>query len=181
LTRLLSVGEDSYLPAYIVAIEGDKAKEAREEQSRLVDDNGLKYLQAICATKIRQAAIQETLLRHPRLAELLGLWKAWSPSDEPSEWIRTLIDSPDGLLSFLVASLHETRSQTLGSYTVQSKWQIDLQFVERFIAPELVESKLTGLSGRQLQDKEEQAVRAFHKAMKRKREGKQGLSRFAEE
>ena len=79
-----------YLPAFLIALEGDKSKENRDEQSRLVDDDGLKRLQGNCAAKIRQPAVQGTLLNHPRLSELLGLWQAWAPPEEAREWVRTL-------------------------------------------------------------------------------------------
>jgi len=181
LTQCINETTGIYLPAYVVAIEGDKLKEGREENSRLVDGIGLKRLQEACSAKIQLAAEQGTLLRHSRLAQLLSLWQAWSSSEQPREWVHTLIDSPDGLLSFLVACLQETRSQSSGSYTVRSIWRIDLQFVEKFVASELVESKLADLSRKDLQEKEQEAVKAFHKAMKRKREGKQGFSPFDEE
>jgi hypothetical protein len=77
--------------------------------------------------------------------------------------------------------MHETRSQSLGSYTVRSKWRINLQYVEKFVAAELIEGKLAGLSKSELQEKQKEAVKAFHKAMKRKAEGKEGFSLFEEE
>jgi predicted KAP-like P-loop ATPase len=142
LTQCMNETTGIFLPAYIVAIEGDKLKEGRDEESRLVDDVGVKRLQEMCSAKIQQTAEHGNLLRHSRLAQLLSLWQAWSSSDQPREWVRTLIDSPDGLLSFLVACLQETRSQSLGGYTVRSIWRIDLQFVGKFVTPELMEANL---------------------------------------
>jgi hypothetical protein len=56
-----------------------------------------------------------------------------------------------------------------------------LQYVEKFVAAELIEGKLAGLSKSELQEKQKEAVKAFHKAMKRKAEGKEGFSLFEEE
>jgi predicted KAP-like P-loop ATPase len=181
LTQCINETTGIYLPAYVVAIEGDKVKEGRDEKSRLVDEVGLKRLQEACSTKIHQAAEQGTLQKHSRLAQLLSLWQAWSSSEQPREWVQALIDSPDGLLLFLAACLQETRSQSLGAYTLRSIWRIDLQFVEKFVSAEVVESKLAGLPPKDLQEKELEAVKAFHKAMNRKRAGKQGFARFDEE
>lgn len=77
--------------------------------------------------------------------------------------------------------MRETQSHSVGSYAVRSSWRIDLQFVERFVSPELIESKLAASSQGDLQEREQEAVKAFHKAMKRKREGKQGFSPFDED
>jgi predicted KAP-like P-loop ATPase len=176
LTRCVNDTTGIYLPVYVVAIEGDKVKENREEQARLIDEDGLKRLKDVCAARIAQAAAQGTLLDHPNLAELLGSWQAWSSSGEPREWARALIETPKGLLSFLFMCMRETRSQTLGSYTVRSKWRIDLQSVERFVPVEVVESEVASLSKRDLSEKEKEAVEAFHEAVKRKKEGKTGFS-----
>jgi predicted KAP-like P-loop ATPase len=181
LTQSMNQTSGIYLPAYVTALERQDQKENPDVQLRLIDDEGLNHLQGICEAKIRRAADDGVLLKHPRLGELLGFWQAWSPSDEPKKWVRNLIDSPDGLISFLVACMHETRSQSLGSYTVRSKWRINLQYVEKFVAAELIEGKLAGLSKSELQEKQKEAVKAFHKAMKRKAEGKEGFSLFEEE
>jgi len=165
-----------YLPSFVVALEGDKAKESREEQSRLADDAKLKELQGLCASKIRDAATMGTLATHSRLGELLGLWQAWSSLTEVKEWVGKLIDSREGLLSFLVACLLESRSYGLESYTVESHFRIQLEAVERFVAPEVIERKLVDLNVNDLEGKQKEAVQAFEKAMKRKREGKPPIS-----
>jgi predicted KAP-like P-loop ATPase len=165
-----------YLPVYVIAIEGDKVKENREEQARLIDEGGLKQLKEICAARIAGAAAQGSLWDDPNLAELLGSWQAWSSSDEPREWVRNLIDTPTGLLSFLLMFMRETRSQSLGSYTVRSKWRIDLESVQRFVPVELVESKIAALRKEGLSEKQKEAIEAFADAMKRKQQGKTGFS-----
>lgn len=176
LARCVNDTTGIYLPIYVIAIEGDKVKENREEQARLIDEDGLKQLKNVCAARIAKAAAQGTLLEHPNLAELLGSWQAWSSSGEPREWVRTLIDTPKGLLAFLLMCMRETRSHTVGSYTVHSKWRIDLQSVERFVPVEVVESKVASLSKKDLSEKEKRAVEAFHEAVKRKKQGKTDFS-----
>jgi predicted KAP-like P-loop ATPase len=165
-----------YLPSFVVALEGDKAKESREEQSRLADDAKLKELRELCASKIRDAATNGTLGAHSRMGELLGLWQAWVSLDEVKEWVGKLIESREGVLSFLVACLQESKSYGLESYTVQSHFRIQLEAVERFVAPEIIERKLAELKIDGLEGKKKEAVQAFDKAMKRKREGKPPIS-----
>ena len=161
-----------YLPAFVVALEGDKAREGKEEHARLADDAGLQDLQKLCASRIRQRATAGTLVNHPRLGELLGFWQAWSSLEEVKEWVSKLAESPEGAMAFLVACTRESRSYGLESYTYQSSWQTDLAAVERFVAPELLESRLTNVNLERLEAKQKQAVTAFRKALKRKRDGK---------
>lgn len=66
-----------YLPCFVVALEGDKAKEGREQRERLADDAGVKHLQELRVSKIRQAASGGTLAEHPRLGQLFGFWLEW--------------------------------------------------------------------------------------------------------
>ena len=176
LTKCVNDTTGIYLPVYVIAIEGDKVKENREEQARLIDEEGLKQLKDTCANRIAQAAAEGTLLHHPNLAELLGSWQKWTSSEEPREWVRSLIDTPKGLLLFLLMCMRETRSQSLGSYTVRSKWQMDLQSVERFVPVDVVEIKVARLSTQDLSVKEKETVEAFHEAIKRKKEGKTSFS-----
>lgn len=49
---------------------------------------------------------------------------------------------------------------------------MSLKSVEDFVAPEIVEEKVRQISLDGLSDNEKQAVRAFQRALKRRREGK---------
>jgi predicted KAP-like P-loop ATPase len=170
-----------YLPCFVVALEADKAKEGREQRERLADDAGVKHLQELCVSKIRQAAADGTLARNPRLGELLSFWLEWSTDDEARNWVGALIESRDGLLSFLVSALREGRSYGLSRYGARSFWEVDLDGIEKLVALELIERKLAELRAEDLEGKQRQAVEAFQKAMKRKREGKPRTSIFDED
>ncbi len=161
-----------YLSAFVVALEGDRAKEKREQESRLADDAGVKHLQDLCVSKIRDAAMIGTLAEQPRLGQLLGLWQAWASLDEVRNWVRSLVDTPGGLLSFLVVCLREIKSYGLSCYRARSYWDIDLDAIDKLVPLELIERKLAELTGETLEGKARQAVDAFHEALKRKREGK---------
>jgi len=166
-----------YLPAFVVALEGDKIKEGREEQARLTDDAGVQELKNLCVSKILQRAGTGTLISHPRLGSLLNFWQEWSSVDEAKVWVGSLVESHEGLVRFLVAFTHEVRSYGAESYTYRSSWQTDLQGIERFVTAEQIESRLAGLEPERLEGVQKEAIKAFHLALKRKREGKSGLSR----
>lgn len=172
LVRCIEQTTGIYLPCFVVALEGDKLKEGREQRERLADDPGVKQLQELCVSKIRQAAADGTLSGNPRLGQMLGFWLAWSTGDETRNWVATLIESHDGLLSILVASLRETKTYGVARYSARSSWSVDLEGIEKLVAPELIEGKLAGVKTEELETKPRQAVDAFREAMKRKREGK---------
>jgi predicted KAP-like P-loop ATPase len=161
-----------YLPCFVVALEGDKAKEGREQGERLADDVGVKDLQELCVSKICQAATDGTLTSNPRLGELLSFWLVWSTGEEARNWVGTLIESREGLLSFLAAALREGRSWGHSRFVGRSFWDIDLDRIEKLVALELIERKLAESRAEDLEGKQKQAVEVFQEAMKRKREGK---------
>ena len=168
-----------YLPCFVVALEGDKAKEGREQRERLADD--VKHLEELCVSKIRQAASDGTLTGHVRVWEILGFWLQWAQPDEARTWINTQIQSRDGLLSLLVAALREGRSYGASRYVGRSFWETDLDGIARLADTELIERRLTELRTEDLRGKQKQAAEAFKKAMKRKREGKPRTSIFDDE
>jgi predicted KAP-like P-loop ATPase len=170
-----------YLPAFVVALERDKAREGTDEQSRLADDAGVEHLQEICTLKIRLAATVGALAEHPRLGELLSFWQSWSSLDEVREWVRALTESSADVVSFLIAFMRQTRSHVIGEYAVRFRWHIDIETIGRLVDPELIESKLSDLALGTLEGKGKEAVKAFQKALKRKREGKPAFSPFEDE
>lgn len=136
----------------------------------------MKHLQELCVSKIQQAATNGTFSEHARLGQLIGLWSEWSSPGEAQAWVKHLIDSRDGLLKFLVAFLRESRSYGHSRYVGRPVWDVDLTRIEKFVEPELIEQKLTEMRTRDLEGKQRQAVAAFQRAMKRKREGKSQTS-----
>lgn len=172
LIRCIEQTTGIYLACFVVALEGDKVKEGRDQRERLADDPGVKRLQELCVSKIRQAATSGALSGNPRLGQLLGFWLAWSTGDEARSWVARLIESHEGPLSILVASLRETRTYGVARYSARSSWSVDLEGIEKLVAPELIERKLAGVKTEELETKAGQALEAFREAMKRKREGK---------
>src|SRR4029077_4950324 len=110
---------------------------------RLLDDKSVEELKALWLDKIREAAGSAKLAGHSKLGTLLGIWVEWAGPDQPRAWVENLTQSGDGLVAFLEAmTLKAVSSGTQGT---QETWYMQLKFVERFIAPEVLSSRLEKL------------------------------------
>ena len=109
---------------------------------------------------------------HSKMGEILYEWRKWASPDEPQKWVTQLIEAEKGVLSFLVAFLSKTQSHGMGDYVCRTQWRISLKNIEDFIPVDIIQKKIEGLAIEELSEKEQQAVHAFQKAMKRRDEGK---------
>lgn len=109
---------------------------------------------------------------HAKLAYLLYRWREWATLDELRAWVADLVKGPAGLLLLLKGFLQRSTSTGIGDYVSRIHWYISLKALEDFVPAEDVEQELTKLSLDGLGEEEQRAVRAFKKAMKRRRAGK---------
>jgi predicted KAP-like P-loop ATPase len=161
-----------YLPIRIASSEGNEEKRKKEPDAFTVTEADLKELQQLCVEKIKQAVETGGLATHSNMLSILYRWHEWSGADEPRQWIKNLIESQKGALSFLIACLQRSTSYGMGDHVSQEHWRINPKYVEDFVPIESLEKKVAALSLDDLSEKERKAVRAFQKAIKRRREGK---------
>lgn len=135
-------------------------------------DTDLDELHEICVEKIEQAASSGILTSHPKMLDILYRWREWATPEKPRQWVEKLIESREGTLSFLTACLHRSTTQGMGDYVSREHWRINLKTVEDFVPTDTLEMKVAALSLDNLSGKEQKAVKAFQKAIKRRREGK---------
>jgi hypothetical protein len=90
----------------------------------------------------------------------------------PKKWVEDLVTSPDGLLDFLKGCVQEGSVSGADDYAAKIYRYIRLQSVEDFVAPEVIDEKVKQISLDGLPEDEREAVRAFQRALKRRREGK---------
>jgi predicted KAP-like P-loop ATPase len=159
-----------FLPARQTDMED--AKHQKGSGALLVTKADLCDLKNICIEKIRVAAKGKTLMSHPEMLFLLYRWRAWASPEEPRQWVERLIESQDGLLSFLTAFLQRSESWGLTDYVSQDHWYIRLGNVEDFVSPDVVAMKIEDLPIDNLTDQQRRAIAAFQEALKRRQEGK---------
>jgi len=162
-----------YLPVMKTSIEDNKQERQKDPEAFIVAEDDLKDLKEICVKKIRQAAAESgTLMSHSKMAYILYGWRRWTSPEEPGEWVIQLVESLKGVLSFLVAFLSQSKSQGTGDYVYRTHWRISLKSIEDFVPADIIEEKIKGLKIEEFSEKEQLAIRAFQKALKRREDGK---------
>jgi len=161
-----------YLPVMKISIEDSRQERQKDPEALIVAEDDLKDLEEICVEKIRNAATSAMLQSNPKLAYILYRWCEWASPEEPREWVKHLIDSKEGLFSFLVAFLSQSKSHGMGDYVYRTHWRISLKSIEDFVPVDIIEEKINELKVDELSEKEQLAIRAFQKALKKREEGK---------
>jgi predicted KAP-like P-loop ATPase len=161
-----------YLPNRIVSLEsGEKEREKTPDEFNVADAD-VSELQQLCVEKINHAAGSGKLATHPKMAAILYRWRDWDSLEKPRQWVERLIESREGVLSFLVACLQRSSTHGMGDYVSEEHWEINLASIEKFVPVDILEEKVEALPLDGLDDKEKKAVDAFKKAVKRRRQGK---------
>lgn len=161
-----------YLPTMQTSFENRKQEDQEDADAFIVTEDDFKEMQRNCVEKIIQNAESGALKSHLNMVEILYWWREWTSSEEPKKWVDALIESQDGLLFFLTAFLRPSTSQTVGDHVSRIHWHISLKSIEDFISVEVLAEKVGLLALEDLGEKEQRAIRAFQKALKRKQEGK---------
>lgn len=170
-----------YLPAMKVSIEHDKKERQRDPEVFLVDESELDALRELSMDRIREAARDGRLSRHPKMAYILHRWHDWAGPDEPKAWVLEQIKSDEGLLTLLNAFVTPVVSHGLGDYVSRTTFKLNLQEIERFVALEVLENRAAGLSPEAFSGEAQRAVTALHRALKKRRDGKPSDARRVSE
>lgn len=161
-----------YLPVREASAEGDRRERQKDPDAFILEEDDIKDLERICVKKIRQAAESGALKNHPEMARILYRWREWTSPEEAKKWVEDLVESQNGALFFLTAFMQRSTSQGIGDYVPKIHWRISISSVENFISIDVLERKVRELDLTGMGEKEQKAVHAFQKALKRRREGK---------
>jgi hypothetical protein len=174
LSEAVRISEGLYLATMTVALETDSHKENRIASELLLDDEALNDLKAILVEKIRKVASSGKLAGHSKLGTLLGVWAEWAGPDEPKAWVGNLTQTSGGVFAFLEAMNGKLVVSGSSDLSPREYWYIQLKPVERFIDPETLAGRLAKLkpAPQALNESQLRAVRAFERAITRRRSGK---------
>lgn len=173
LKEAMKTSSGIYLPVKNTSFEDHREAESqRDSDSFLVTEADIKDIQQICIEKIQQAAKSGALKIHSKMTYILSRWWEWASPEEPRKWIEGLIESEDGLLAFLTSFLQRSTPQGAEDYVTRISWDIHLKDLENFVSAEVLENKIRTLSLENLGEKEQRAVSAFQRAVKRRQEGR---------
>ena len=112
------------------------------------------------------------LAKHPHLGSLLGIWAEWAGPEEPKTWVDRLIQSREGLVTFLESMTGKSTSYGSGEQGPREAWHIQLTALERFVALKVIEHQFEELNPQGQNESETRAIRAFKQALERRRSGK---------
>jgi len=172
LAEAMNASDGLYLPAMKIALEFDSKKEGRPESERMLDDASAEALKQICVEKIRGAAASGKLENQLHLGMLLGIWAEWAGPTEPKTWVEKLVQSREGLITFLVAMTGKSTSYGGGGEAPRELWYMRLPAVERFIELNVLENQFEKIKPQSENESENRAIKAFQQALERRRSGK---------
>ncbi len=116
LANLIQGCQNLYYPVHLIAVlRQGVEKEIQRGETAILTDGELKELEQILVEKIKTAATNNTLKDEKNLALILYRWREWESADAVSTYIRGLISTRDGLLTFLKSFVSKVLS-TGGNY-----------------------------------------------------------------
>ncbi len=161
-----------FMPIRMVSGEEDGKSRKERPEHNLVEETQLLALKGICLKKIRDAAASQRLAKNRHLAFILFRWREWTGEQEPKQWVNNLVATPDGLLDLLVGFTQRSASQTMGSYASRIHWRISLKDLELFVSVEELQQRVEQIAIDGLHERQQLAVQALKKALKRRAQGK---------
>ena len=138
------------------------------EEQRIVSEQHLNDLEALCLNKIRSSAKDGTLIEAPELSMVLFLWGGWSDFDEPRQWVEEICKDDHNLLNILSAFVGVSFRHTLGDVSESTHYSFNLEALTRLIDPATVVERVSELARRpDLPVEQERATKAFLRAVER--------------
>ena len=172
LKKAMKATAGIYLPVREASTEGDRRERLKDPEAFILEEDDIKDLERICVERIRQAAESGALKSHPEMTRILYRWREWTSPEEVKKWVEDLVESQDGALILLTAFLQRSTSQVVNDYVPKIHWRISLSSLENFISIHVLEQKAKDIDLTTVGEKEQRAVQAFQKALKRRQEGK---------
>jgi predicted KAP-like P-loop ATPase len=93
----------------------------------------LDELKKTAVSKLKYWAEVDRLVEHPQLFILLETWKKWGSEEECKDYVNHIVKSDQGLLAFLIATLHVPIQRTITKLTKDASWSQYLQNIDDFI------------------------------------------------
>jgi predicted KAP-like P-loop ATPase len=149
-------------------------KRREEPDKNLVTDEDAQELKALCIRKIREAALEgPPLSTNPRLGSILYRWLDWTnDAAEVKKWVSNVASSPEGAMLILRAFVSRGSRQSIDDKVAVVTWNIRLGDLERFVDLALFQEMIDKLVVSKLDERDRNCLRAYQRAVKRRREGK---------
>ena len=157
LAGLIRGCSNIFYPAhFVLALRQDLERQGTEDA--ILSDSDSKELERILLSKIEVAAQNSSLKHEKHLVALLYRWRAWGSPEAVSDYVRGLISSRAGLLTFVRAFVHRIISSG-GNYNNLNRNSI----AELYPIPEIetLVNAITDEELAQLTPQEKEAIDLF--------------------
>jgi hypothetical protein len=176
LTNAITKTKGLFMAAQFVALV-DTPREGTTDESTLPEAEVV-ALRGAAVRKIESAAASGTLARHPKLALLLSIWRKWGNEADVAAYIEAITNTAEGTLQLLKSFVLRSLSQGMGDYIGTERYYMRRNDIETLIPMDTLDAKVQALPA-ELNDEDRRAVRAFQRAMERRRTGKSDDDPFA--
>jgi predicted KAP-like P-loop ATPase len=112
------------------------AKDERAKVVPLIRHNDQINLEELALAKVRDAAQNESLLKCPKLPELLSLWKGLAGDAEPKKWLYEIGGDDQNLLNLLEKFLEKDFSRKMLRVEGGSRYRLNHRVLETYLEPE---------------------------------------------
>jgi predicted KAP-like P-loop ATPase len=101
----------------------------------LIRHNDQVNLAELALAKVRDAAQDESLLKCPKLPELLPLWKGLAGDAEPKKWLHKIVEDDHNLLTLLEKFLEKDFSHTMLRGEGGPRYLLNHRVLESYLEP----------------------------------------------
>jgi len=121
-------------------------------------------LKAIALKRVRDAAQQSSLLKAPKLPEILSCWQTWA-GEEAKQWIQEIIDNDEALVNFLEKFLQKDLSEDSSKGMQRTGYSLNLNSFEPYLETSLIVDRIRSLNEKsELTETQKTAIAQFIQA-----------------
>jgi hypothetical protein len=179
LTNAITETEGLFMAVDFVALVGAPQKDGSDKP--ILPEDKIVALRGVAIQKIEAAAASGALAQHPKLAVLLGLWQAWGNKKDVTGYVEALTKTAVGTLQLLRSLVVRSLRQGIGDQVGTERYYMRRVDIETLISMDELETRVTALQTSGLDDTDLRAVRAFQKAVDRRKAGKADDDPFAKD
>ena len=113
-------------------------KYANDEHAKvtpLLRHNDQVSLEDLALSKVREANQNGSLLKSPKLPELLTLWKDLAGETEPKNWVHKIVGDDHNLINFLTKFLEKELSRSMLKVENGTRYRLNHRVLETYVDP----------------------------------------------
>ncbi|WP_158821659.1 P-loop NTPase fold protein [Granulicella sp. S156] len=149
------------------------AENPNDGAERLIPESDLINLKdTIGLQKIRDAADSGVLADHPKVGRLLHMWRERGQPEAAAKYADEMTQKKAGMLRFLESFVLRSTRQGISDHVGEARRYIRSGEINSLVPVATIESRLGLMSLNDISESESVAVKAFEKAMERRKAGK---------